>query len=240
MTIAELFRGTTQLIVVTTPDWNAVDGRLQRYQRSDDHHAWQPVGAAIPIVVGRHGLGWGRGLLAWPGSADEPMKQEGDGRSPAGLFALGTAFGYAPQKIAGSLMPYLALTATTECVDDVRSASYNRIVDRAAIPVDWTSSEHMREAGVSYRWGLVVDHNRIAPQPDRPLPGSGSCIFLHIWKGAGQGTAGCTAMPQRDIETLLRWLDPRQRPLLVQLTAADYARLMKEWTLPTVSGLPAR
>jgi hypothetical protein len=47
-------------------------------------------------------------------------------------------------------------------------------------------------------------------------------------------------MAQPEIETLLTWLDPRRKPLLVQLTANDYARLMKQWRLPTVVNLPKR
>jgi len=100
----------------------------------------------------------------------------------------------------------------------------------------------MRETGESYRWGIIVDHNGIAESSSSPkiVSGAGSCIFLHIWKGLGHGTAGCTAMAARDIETLLGWLDPADNPALVQLTAEDYARLMPIWHLPLEVNLPAR
>ena len=32
-------------------------------------------------------------------------------------------------------------------------------------------------------------------------------------------------MPQSELETLLTWLDPTRKPLLVQLPAPEYARL---------------
>jgi hypothetical protein len=32
----------------------------------------------------------------------------------------------------------------------------------------------------------------------------------------------------------MMWLDPAKRPLLVQLTATDYARLRARWKLPPV------
>jgi hypothetical protein len=32
----------------------------------------------------------------------------------------------------------------------------------------------------------------------------------------------------------MKWLDPRKRPLLVQLTANDYADLRVRWKLPLV------
>jgi D-alanyl-D-alanine dipeptidase len=233
---------STQMIVVTTADWDAVDGRLQRYERASTRDAWQPVGDSIAIVVGRHGLGWGAGVAAVAADrrSDDPVKREGDGRSPAGVFQLGGTFGYAQNPLSGSNgMLYVDLTPSVECVDDTASKYYNRIVDRATVTPDWKSSEHMRDTGEAYRWGIVVDYNGIASTPSKQtVRGRGSCIFLHIWQGAGHGTAGCTAMAPQEIELLLRWLDPRYKPLLVQLPAREYARVMKQWKLPLVVNMP--
>jgi L,D-peptidoglycan transpeptidase YkuD (ErfK/YbiS/YcfS/YnhG family) len=233
---------STQAIVVTTPDWNAVEGRLQRFERPGVRARWHAVGAPIAIVVGRNGLGWGLGLEA----ADTPqlrslgpVKKEGDIRSPAGIFALGTAFGYAAQPLEGLKLPYLELTPTVECVDDPASSHYNRIVDRAQIAPDWKSSEHMRDAGEAYVWGIVVDHNATVPGAAPPVPGSGSCVFLHIWSGDGRGTTGCTAMAEPNLEALMIWLDPARHPLLVQLPEPVYARLRRAWRLPRYGSLPA-
>ncbi|MGA2251535.1 L,D-transpeptidase family protein [Terracidiphilus sp.] len=237
---------STQMIVVTTSSWNAVDGRLQRFERNTSHEKWEPVGKPISIVVGRNGMGWGIGLLAPAASgiraAADPVKREGDGRSPAGIFTLGTAFGYASQPLPGLKLPYLSLTASTECVDDVHSKHYNRIVDRSTVSSDWNSSEHMRDAGRAYQWGVVIDHNSIVKEGGGhpPVPAGGSCVFMHIWSGPGQGTAGCTAMPQSELEGVLLWLDSARKPLLVQLPAADYARLSPGWELPLISGQPHR
>jgi L,D-peptidoglycan transpeptidase YkuD (ErfK/YbiS/YcfS/YnhG family) len=229
-TPAEVFGDSQQLLVVTTPSAEAIGGLLKRYQRSDARKPWEQVGTPIPIVVGRSGLAWGNGLLPAPQAV--ATKREGDGRSPEGVFSLGTSFGYASSALPGAGLPYLALTATTECVDDTQSRHYNRIVDRGT-GADWNSSERMREMGDYYRWGVVVDHNHIAA-PDagaKPAAGGGSCIFLHVWK-TGQPTSGCTAMAQPDIESLLLWLDPRRKPLLVQLTSEHYAALSRDWSLP--------
>ena len=233
---------STQMIVVTTSSWNIVDGRLQRFERNTSHEKWQPVGKPISIVVGKNGMGWGLGLLAndAPGirTVTDPVKKEGDGKSPAGVFALGTAFGYTPQPLPGLKLPYRSLTASTECVDDVRSKHYNRIVDRSTISSDWNSSEHMRDAGKAYEWGVVIDHNGTVQGSNShsPVPAGGSCVFMHIWGGPGQGTAGCTAMPQSELEGVLLWLDPARKPLLVQLPSADYARLSAGWRLPQIAG----
>ncbi|HTC92228.1 MAG TPA: hypothetical protein VK699_02110 [Terriglobales bacterium] len=225
----------TQMLVVTTSDWNAMEGKLQRFERADPHKKWKPVGEPGPVVVGKNGLGWGSGIIAANdpkiGAASEPakdpVKKEGDGRAPAGIFALSKAFGYAPQPLPGWKMPYVNLTTSVECVDDTTSKFYNRVVDRTTVAPDWNSSEHMLQSDELYRWGIVVDHNANPPQP-----GDGSCIFLHIWRGAGQATVGCTAMPQEQLESVLAWLDPARGPLLVQMPTAQYERLRKHWKLP--------
>ena len=126
-------------------------------------------------------------------------------------------------------MPYVPLTPAVECVDDTNSKFYNRVVDRGTVAPDWTSSEHMLRSDELYRWGVVVDHNS---NPARP--GAGSCIFLHIWRGPGQGTVGCTAMPQEQLETMLGWLDPARKPLLVQMPEQQYRSLHKKLGLPAL------
>lgn len=210
-----------QLIVVTTPDWRAVTGRLERYERTTGEAPWHEVGEPIPVVVGRGGMGWAGGSLP----AEGPVKQEGDLRAPAGIFAFGTAFGYAPGPSRATRMPYLTLTPGVECVDDSHSAHYNQVVDRARVTPDWTSSEHMRSVA-EYRWGLVIDQN---PQA---RPRGGSCVFLHIWDGPERGTSGCTAMAEPSVEMILGWLDPALAPRLVEMPISEYRLAAKSLRLP--------
>lgn len=236
---------STQLIVVTPLSWTSVEGRLQRFERATARQSWHSIGEPISIVVGKNGLGWGIGIVAIDGRGvrgpDEPIKKEGDGKSPAGVFVLGTAFGYASQPLPGSKLPYVTLTPSIECVDDVGSKHYNQLLDRLAVAPDWNSSEHMRDTGESYRWGIVVDHNGTTTGNNSrpPTPGGGSCVFLHIWHSHNEGTAGCTAMTQTDLETLLKWLDPVRKPLLVQLPVTTYERLTRRWRLPRLATIPA-
>lgn len=219
-----------QMLVVTTDGWDAVDGVLQRYDRGAMGGAWRPVGEDIPVVVGRNGLAWGKGLHEARGAEGEPVKQEGDGRAPAGVFRIGPAFGYPPaEEVSWIRLPYIHSTESFRCVDDVESAHYNRVVDSAAVEKDWTGSvERMRRDDHQYRLGAVVEHNWGA----RTRPGDGSCIFLHIWKGPGEGTAGCTAMEESAMREVLRWLDPARDPVLVQLPRADYEVRRTAWRLP--------
>lgn len=217
-----------QMIVATTGGWDSVDATLRRYERDAPGRPWRAVGVPIPANVGRSGLGWGTGLHdAHP--AEGPVKREGDGRAPAGVFALSSAFGYAAAADAPWIrLPYVQSDASTECVDDLHSAFYNRRVDRDTIPApDWNSHEEMRRPDALYRWGVWVDHNS-AP----PSAGGGSCIFLHVWAGPGVPTSGCTAMAEADLREVLAWLDPRARPVLVQLPRDVLRDLRAPWNLP--------
>ncbi|HKB16794.1 MAG TPA: hypothetical protein VKF62_12065, partial [Planctomycetota bacterium] len=133
-----------QVLLVRTPDWTASDGILRRYERDTPAGSWRRVGDSRPVTVGRAGLGWATPPL--PAFAG-PEKREGDGRSPAGIFPLGVAFGSAPREEARWIgIPYLPLGPGTECVDDPASAHYNSIVDRTTTSrPDWKSSEKMLE-----------------------------------------------------------------------------------------------
>jgi Uncharacterized protein conserved in bacteria len=82
--------GARQVVVVTSEGWDASRGRLQAFERGDD--GWQPHGDAFEVALGRSGSAWGVGLHPAP-AGDGPRKREGDGRSPAGVFAIGEAFG---------------------------------------------------------------------------------------------------------------------------------------------------
>jgi zinc D-Ala-D-Ala dipeptidase len=210
---------STQLIVVTTPDWDATEGELTIHESANG--AWTQIGDPIPVVVGRTGLAWGDGLPL-PLRRDGPIKKEGDGKAPAGLFALTSLFGYA-ETPPSARMPYIVATPTIECVDDATSPHYNKIVDRRDVPKTWMSSEMMRRDDEQYREGVVVAHNS-----HPPVAGRGSCIFLHIWTGAGSSTAGCTAMSAENLARLTRWLDGERKPLLLQLTRAQFDALRLE------------
>jgi D-alanyl-D-alanine dipeptidase len=216
---------TAQLVTVVSSAWTSVPATLQRYARAK---TWSPVGKPIAVVLGKSGLGWGRGLHPRSGE-DGPTKHEGDGRSPAGVFALGTAFGYAaPERAEWLSLPYARATDDLECVDDTSSSHYNQLVFRSAVAhVDWTSSEHMKRRDSLYRWGVFVDHNT-APV----VPGEGSCIFLHIWRGPESSTVGCTAGDETDMKEVFAWLDPAKHPVLVQLPRPVYELHAHDWALP--------
>lgn len=134
-------------------------------------------------------------------------------------------------------MPWLETRPGLAGVDDPRSARYNRLVDTKdhageTSPADWRTSEPMlREDGL-YDVGVLVDHNALG-DGDRPVVARrGSCVFLHVWRKKGRGTGGCTAMARHHLDDLVEWLDPRRKPVLVQLPKEELLRRRLLWGLP--------
>jgi L,D-peptidoglycan transpeptidase YkuD (ErfK/YbiS/YcfS/YnhG family) len=229
-TVATPWSNARQLVLVTTADWNADHGTLRTFERSGDH--WQVVNAGVPVTIGKAGAAWGIGLQ--PQQAGGPLKREGDNRSPAGVFRIGTAFGYAPH--AATVLPYRALSASDWCVDVSGAAQYNRVVDAHVVGAAAVkgSTEPMRrdlhaDGDQRYRLGFVIEHNAAA------VAQGGSCIFAHLWASPTTPTTGCTAMAPAVMESLLAWLRPRAQPVFVLLPRAEYRRLQDAWQLPAVA-----
>lgn len=210
----DLFAGHQQMLVVTTSGWDEVQGTLHLFERANKESLWLLQGAPFPVVVGKNGMAW------------SAYKVEGDGKSPAGIFALGTAFGFEPCSLK---MEYLQIDEFTEAVDDPESRYYNTIVNSQKVVPDWSSSEKMWEIPL-YELGLVIEHNF-----PNPVKNAGSAIFFHIWRRGDSGTAGCTAMSRDNLVTLLSWLDQEKDPVLVQLPLAAYCELQNEWRLPSLN-----
>lgn len=230
-TEARAWDDAQQLVLVTSAGWSSTHGELRRFERVAG--AWTQVGDAMPVALGRSGSGWGVGLS--DARTDGPVKREGDGRAPAGVFAIGTAFGYANSARTG--LPYQAMTGNDWCIDVPDSAYYNRIIDRSAVraPLLDQSSEPMRrdlhlDGDQRYREGFVIEHNL-----DGKVRRGGSCIFAHLWNDPQGTTAGCTAMSADSMDALLAWLDQRKHPVFVLLPTPQYLALKSSWNLPEIS-----
>jgi len=211
-----------KLIVTIADSWSSNKATIYLFDKTKE--GWKKKRLEIPVSIGENGLAWGVGVH--PQQEGEFMKKEGDKRSPAGIFELDTVF-YGLDALApdGVRYPYLPLTELTRCVDDSNSTVYNSIVEEDSIKKDWNSAERMRAVAPDYKDVLVVKHN---PRREK---GKGSCIFFHT---VNIPTSGCTSMDEDDMLTILHWLDPKQKTLIIQLPHSEYHRLRTEWNLPTL------
>jgi L,D-peptidoglycan transpeptidase YkuD (ErfK/YbiS/YcfS/YnhG family) len=127
----------------------------------------------------------------------------------------------------------MEMQAEHYCVDVPDSSHYNRIVDTRVVgdaAIEGSTEPMRRDLHLAgdqlYRMGFVIEHNA-AYQAN-----AGSCIFAHLWRSPAAPTAGCTAMDEASMRTLLDWLDRKREPRLVLMPRAQYAERIARWDLP--------
>lgn len=149
----------------------------------------------LPATVGRNGI------------ATAEAKKEGDGKTPAGVYRLELAFGYAERIETG--LNFRQAGPKDLWVDDANSPDYNLWV---TAPTKAKSSEEMKRKDDLYEIGAVIEYNT------KPVvPAKGSAIFFHVWGGPDSPTAGCVAIEKKKLAEILKWLDKAKRPMMVIL-----------------------
>ncbi|WP_432967785.1 L,D-transpeptidase family protein [Dactylosporangium sp. CA-233914] len=187
---------TTQVVIVQSAGRTATTATLQAYARTGG--GWRP---ALPAMTARLGAN---------GFSD--AKHEGDRTTPAGVFAIdATMYGIAADP--GVRYGYHRLTDGDWWDENSDSPGYNTFShgDNPGGP-----SEPLWRISPQYTHFAVIRYNMPA------TPGRGSGIFLH--QGNGNSTLGCVSLPQGDLLTILRWLDPAANPRIVMAPTAWLGR----------------
>lgn len=197
-------KDSVQVLLVANQSASSIGTNVFAIEKKDGK--WKQALDSFPGVIGRNGF-------AAPGE-----KREGDGKSPSGIFALNTSFGY--EKSISTKMPYRQVTDDDLWVDDVNAPDYNRWVKKESTQA--LSYEKMKREDDLYKYGLIIEYNT-----DPVIPGYGSAIFFHIWKGEGMATAGCVATSEDNIIKILGWLDPQSLPLIIMGTESIIERLVQ-------------
>lgn len=208
--------GSNQQVISITPDSSSTTAKLFLVEKG-------AIQASFKGMIGRNGL--------------SSNKKEGDGNSPAGIFPLIFGFGHLNQ-IDNPNFPYTKVSKDSHCIDDVNHPQYNRILYHFKKPKN-ISSENLLEVGAPYELAIAVDYNSLAPDDKKsPIKGKGSCIFLHIWKLSKNGkslpTAGCTSMSKENMRRIMKWIDTKKKPILIQYTEAEYRRLQSADCVPKI------
>ena len=141
----------------------------------------------IPCTVGRGGV--------------VRRKREGDGGTPAGVHRI-VGMAFRADRVARPA-PWAAPIGPRDLwCDDPGSVHYNHLT---RLPFSG-SAERMRRADRLYDLVLLTDWNW-----PNAVPGRGSAIFLHRWRGVGVRTEGCVAMAPSDLLWLCRRVAPGAR-----------------------------
>ena len=185
-------KGVTQAVAVTGDTMSGTKVTIQTYEKKKGE--WRRALKKIKGVIGKNGFA--------------VNKKEGDGKAPVGIYSFGTAFG-SKAKPAGVKLDYRKTTAYDYWIDDQTSNDYNKWKTYKGNPSEkWKSFERMNHE--LYKYGAVIRYNM-----DPIVKGKGSAIFLHIWRGENSPTAGCTATSEKNVLSLLKWLDPKQDPKII-------------------------
>jgi L,D-peptidoglycan transpeptidase YkuD (ErfK/YbiS/YcfS/YnhG family) len=172
-----------RLVFVTADTLASTTATVERFERVAPNASWQVSGGPATALIGHRGIAWAYAFrsLARRG---EPVKFEGDKRTPAGFYKIGRSFGFAPSDRAG----YMRIIDGMTCVNEPASPAYNTITWRATIGPQVRGENMWRVP--DYRRGLLIDY-----PSDRKARG-GSCIFVHLQLPGKTGTSGCVALPE--------------------------------------------
>lgn len=157
---------------------------------------------AFACALGRRGVGH--------------FKREGDGRTPAGSFALRRVL-YRPDRIARPRtgLPVAPIRPSDGWCDEPSDRNYNRAVTH---PYP-SSAERLWREDALYDLVVVVGHN------ERPrLRGGGSAIFVHVVRPGLQPTEGCVAVSLRPLLCLISRLRIGDRILIAPAAGGRPAR----------------
>lgn len=132
-------------------------------------------------------------------------KLEGDGKSPTGFFKFGKLFSY--EKQTKTLLENQQTTKDDKWIDDPNSLDYNRHI---VGPTDAKSCENLLLKNDVYKYCLVIEYNT-----NPVVKGKGSAIFLHLSVKENSFTAGCVAIKEDHMKSMVNWLDPKQNPTII-------------------------
>lgn len=207
----ELSPETRQAIVVTAANWHASHATVTAYERSADG-TWHEVIASTPARIGETGM------------IPAARRRQDTGKTPAGTFAITSAFGRKANP--GTELPYVQLDRNdTWPYWRGDPATYN-VLQTTALDTNGHGRfiEHLWRKGRQYDYVAVMDYNlprgeittgadgvRRAASPANTRKGGG--IFLHVTNG--KSTAGCIAVPEATMVRLLKWMNPQDHPVII-------------------------
>ena len=135
------------------------------------------LGRRFPCTIGRGGI------------IPAGQKREGDGGTPTGIHRI-VGMLYRPDRMARPTDWAVPIGPPDLWSDDPKDDDYNLMV-RAP---HGFSHEALRRADPQYDLVILTGWNW-----PYAVPGRGSAIFLHRWRGPGHPTAGCVAFAPQDL-----------------------------------------
>ncbi|MBV9592695.1 MAG: L,D-transpeptidase family protein [Actinobacteria bacterium] len=180
----------SQVITVVASSASATTAVLQAWDATSG--GWVAHGPSITAHVGGAGVG---------------HASEGSTRTPAGSFTLTQAFGHDANPATS--LPYFQTTPADWWISQ-SGALYNTHQNCASGCAfsQGDPNEHLYYETPYYNYAVVIDYNT-----GPVVQGAGSAFFLHVTDGTP--TAGCVAVPQATLVTIMQWLSPAAHPRIL-------------------------
>jgi L,D-peptidoglycan transpeptidase YkuD (ErfK/YbiS/YcfS/YnhG family) len=186
----------TRVITVTAHSSGSTTATLQAWTKVAAG-GWRKYGSAVTAHVGADGL--------------SRYPSESRSATPIGSFTLTQAFGRYTDP--GTALPYIHTRPSDWWIS--QSGGLYNTHQRCASNCSFrrgSPNEHLYYETPYYDYAVVIDYNT-RNAPGGVQQGAGSAFFLHITDG--NPTAGCVAVSQSKLVTLLRWLKPTAHPRIL-------------------------
>jgi L,D-peptidoglycan transpeptidase YkuD (ErfK/YbiS/YcfS/YnhG family) len=188
--------GATRVITVVAAHYSSTTATLQAWDRAPGG-GWLKHGGAIRAHVGS------QGLTNYP--------SESKSATPVGSFTLTQAFGALSNP--GTGLPYFTTTSADWWIS--QSGSLYNTHQHCSAGCQFTlgdPNEHLSAIRPQYNYAVVIDYNT-RNSATGVQQGKGSAFFLHVTDGTA--TAGCVAIPQDTLVSIMRWLTPAAKPRIL-------------------------
>jgi L,D-peptidoglycan transpeptidase YkuD (ErfK/YbiS/YcfS/YnhG family) len=187
----------TRVITVVAGSHGSTTARLQAWTKAAAG-GWRKYGSAVTAHVGSQGL--------------TTQTSESKSATPIGSFTLTQAFGR--RSDPGTALPYFKTTKNDWWISHAGQYynTHQRCTSSHCPSHPYSADEHLYYETPYYNYAVVIDANT-RNAPGGVHAGRGSAFFLHVTDGAP--TAGCVAIPQSKLITLMKWLRPSAHPRIL-------------------------
>jgi L,D-peptidoglycan transpeptidase YkuD (ErfK/YbiS/YcfS/YnhG family) len=179
------------VITVVAPSTGSTVATLQAWQKSG--RQWLRHGPAVPAHVGSQGL--------------TTHPSESLSATPIGSFTLTQAFGALANP--GTGLPYFRTNAADWWISQP-GPLYNthQHCSSGCAFTQGSPNEHLAYETPYYNYAVVINANMYPT-----VQSGGSAFFLHVTDG--NPTAGCVAITQNNLVSIMQWLTPVAHPRIL-------------------------
>ncbi len=190
---------TSQLIVVTSAVGNTSNVIINTYEKNIS--GWVNIHNNITGYIGMKGF--------------TDNKKEGDKKTPAGAYNIGTCFSKTSNVATG--LEFYKYDSKDVWVDDPKSSYYNTY-QREPSNGRWNSAENfskMKNGVYDVFFNLEYNNQKISYK--------GSAIFFHIVNPNMQikYTNGCVATDRKNLLSIVKWLNKNKSPMILMGPLSD-------------------